>query len=82
MGTQRIVGLMFDQGDGSCVLHWFRDCTIADRLLDSDDPNWDESTWPNEGAYAEELVFPDYLDLEQCGFRFSDDMLDDIESDD
>ena len=66
----KIYGLMSDNGDGSSSIHWFRNKAIVDNILDDDyDPDWA----CNEGSPAETLTFPDDLNLEECGFVFSDD---------
>ena len=70
---QKIYGLTSDNGDGSCSVCWFRDKSKVDRLLDTDDELWAEQFNQNEGGPAERLEFPDGLDLEACGFSFSDD---------
>lgn len=68
--TQKVYGITSDNGDGSSSIHWFRSQEKVDALLADDDQC--ETYGMNEG-YAEELTFPDDLNLETCGFRFSDD---------
>lgn len=67
---QTVYGLTADNGDGSCSMHWFRDKTRVDELLDEDNAAWDERYYGNEGYPAVTLTFPDDLDLDACGFRF------------
>ena len=70
--AQVVFGLTVDSGDGSSHIQWFRDEAVAQRLLDSDDGVDLEMYGANEGCFSEVLTFPDDLDLEACGFRFSD----------
>jgi len=70
---QTIYGIMRDNGDGSCSLEWFRNRDTVDRLLEDDD------YWPNNGLVTEALTFPASLDLDACGFTFSDDAFTDSE---
>lgn len=68
---KKVYGIISDSGDGSSSIYWFKDSKIADMLLD-DDSEYVEQFGCNEGGYAEELTFPDDVDLQQCGFSFSD----------
>lgn len=74
--TQTIYGLNRDNGDGSASIVWFKDLALVNRLLDQDDrsfPSWVwESYSMNDCGPSLTLCFPDDLDLESCGFRFSD----------
>jgi hypothetical protein len=70
--AQVVFGLTVDGGDGSSHIQWFRDEAVVRRLLDSDDGVDLEMYGANEGYPSETLTFPDDLDLEACGFRFSD----------
>lgn len=63
---QIIYGLVSDGGDGSSSVHWFRNKDLVDKLLET------ESFYANEGDSIG-LVFPEDLNLEECGFNFSDD---------
>lgn len=66
----KIYGLMSDNGDGSSSINWFKNKQLVDKILDDGDPY----IWGcNEGYPAETLTFPDDLNLEECGFMFSDD---------
>lgn len=67
--TQTVYGLISDSGDGSGTIQWFRDKELVDSRLTDDENN--EQYYANEGR-AKVLTFPDDLDLEKCGFRFSD----------
>lgn len=71
--TQKVYGLVADNGDGSCSMCWFQKMESVDWLLDTD--NGRESFWANDGGPAETLTFPDELNLAECGFRFSDDIV-------
>jgi hypothetical protein len=66
--TQKIYGLISDNGDGSASMHWFRTKEKVDEMLDED--NQHEHYWGNEGSPAVTLQFPEGLDLETAGFRF------------
>jgi len=68
--TQTIYGLVEDGGDGSTSIRWFRDKAVADMLMDDSSENWDAAFGTNDGP--EILVFPAGLNLEACGFSFSD----------
>lgn len=65
MKTQTIYNLISDNGDGSSSIHWFRDVESAMELIE------DDQYAVNEGMPGE-LTFPEDLDLEECGFDFSD----------
>lgn len=71
--TQTIYGLIQDYGDGSSGIRWFRNKDKVDKILDDNDPDWDESYYANEGSPSEVLTFPAELDLKYCGFYFDDD---------
>lgn len=58
---------MRDNGDGSARIKWFRDKDTVEQKLDEG-----EDYYMNEGQAAQVLDFPDDLNLEECGFRFSD----------
>ena len=66
---QKVYGIIRDNGDGSCSMVWFKDKSIVESLLGTDP----EAFYANEGLVSEELTFPDDLDLEKCGFSFSDE---------
>ena len=68
--SQKIYGLTVDHGDGSAGIVWFKNKELVDRILD--DELFIDEYYGNEGTPAEELEFPDGLDLEACGFRFRD----------
>ena len=70
--TQTVYGLIVDHGDGSSGMRWYRSKDTVDAILDDDSPDWDESFYANEGSPAETLTFPADLDLDACGFSFSD----------
>ena len=70
--TQKIYGLVCDNGDGSASIHWFKNKENADTLIDEESSSWDEAYNMNEGRYAEMLVFPEDVNLEKCGFFFQD----------
>jgi hypothetical protein len=81
--AQTIYGLLADYGDGSAGIRWFRNLVTVDaklsgnstRDLDDDEDYEDDGDncyWMNEGSPGEVLTFPDDLDLEACGFVFSD----------
>lgn len=71
--AQVVYGLVQDYGDGSSGMRWYRNKDLVDKILDDDDPDWDDSFYGNEGVPSMELSFPDDLDLEACGFRFDDE---------
>jgi hypothetical protein len=70
--AQTVFGLSVDYGDGSSGIRWFRDEALVERLLDYDSSGDNEQYYGNEGTPSEKLTFPDGLDLEACGFHFSD----------
>lgn len=70
---QKVYGLTSDNGDGSASVHWFRDKTVVDNLLDCNSDKWADQFNMNDGGPSETLEFPDDLDLEACGFSFSDE---------
>ncbi len=61
---QTIYGVIRDLGNGSAYMYWYRDPDDAEKVLNLDD------AFMNEGQ-AKILIFPDDLDLDACGFRFS-----------
>jgi hypothetical protein len=67
--AQTIFGLVTNSDDSSHV-SWFKNEILARFLLVSDVHLHKYGT--NEGSFAEELTFPDDLDLIKCGFCFSD----------
>ena len=67
---QRVYGLISDCGDGSSSMYWFQNKAIVDAILESDDV---EQFYPNEGSPSETLIFPNDLNLKECGFWFADD---------
>ena len=69
--TQVIYGLISDSGDGSSCIKWFKDKRIVDFVL-SDDYEYNDSYYANEGSPSAILTLPDGLDLKNAGFRFSD----------
>ena len=66
--TQTVYGLVSDGGDGSASIRWFRNKELVDSLLDDN-----EIYFINEGGLADTFTFPIALDLEECGFLFSDE---------
>lgn len=66
--TQKVYGLIRDNGDGSAGIVWFRSMEEVDEMLDEENDH--EEYWGNEGSPAEELTFPDSVDLAAAGFRF------------
>lgn len=68
--TQTIYGLISDNGDGTSSMNWFKNKIIVDRLLSDDES---EIWYQNEGFPSQKLTFPAELNLEECGFYFSDD---------
>ena len=71
--TQKIFGLISDNGDGSASMHWYRSEDKMNEMLDTD--NGHEEYWSaNDCGPAETLTFPAELDLEKCGFSFDDDV--------
>jgi hypothetical protein len=71
MNNQTIYGIISDRGDGSSSVLWFRNVNTVCELLHNNHPNSDEF-WRNEGLINQVLTFPQELDLEYCGFYFSD----------
>jgi hypothetical protein len=67
--AQTIYGIICDGGDGSASVRWYRSQEKVEKLLNDDE----QCEWygQNEGQ-AKILTFPDDLDLEKCGFSFSD----------
>lgn len=70
--AQKIYGLTRDHGDGSTGMVWFRNKETVERILDNNG-GIHEEFYGNEGMCSTQLIFPDELDLTECGFRFSDD---------
>ena len=68
---QNIYGVICDSGDGSSHMQWFRNKELVDDILDEDHDDH-ELYYANEGEPSSILSFPDELNLEQCGFKFSD----------
>ena len=70
--TQVIYGFSNDCGDGSTRTSWFRDSDLVNMLQDASSglPEWLLEGYLSGTVYT--LTFPDDLDLEQCGFSFSD----------
>lgn len=66
--AQKVYLFTADQGDGSSTVRYTRDPDLLERISEEDP----ESYGMNEG-YADELVFPDDLDLVACGFSFYED---------
>lgn len=66
---QKIYGLMSDNGDGSASIHWFKNYELCENLMEEDPEQWGI----NDGVPSETLTFPDDLNLEECGFVFSDE---------
>lgn len=73
---QTIYGVLADNGDGSASMLWFRDLPDIDSMEERHPERWGIS----EGI-SQTLTFPDDLDLEKCGFRFTT-MVDVFEDDD
>lgn len=69
--TQKIYALVCDGQDGSASITWFKDSDIALSLIDPTGDNWRDEFNLNSG-FAEILEFPDSVNLEACGFYFSD----------
>lgn len=70
--TQKVYGLISDNGDGSSSIHWFRSKEKVDEMLDEE--NGHENYWANdEGGPSVELTLPADLDLKAAGFRFWSD---------
>ena len=65
---QVICSVIRDLGDGSSCIDWYRDGEKAERRIEEDP----EQYWANDGG-PDYYTFPAELDLESCGFRFSDD---------
>lgn len=63
---QKIYSLLEDMQDGSAVINWFRNKEVVDKLLKEPD------YFMNEGSPVI-LIFPDNLNLEECGFSFDND---------
>ena len=74
--AQVVYGLTRDNGDGSNSICWFINKAVVDRLTSGNDEDFLEEYSMNEGI-SETLTFPDGLDLEACGFSFSDDVYED-----
>lgn len=70
--TQEIYGLVSDRSDGSAEISWFRNKDIANYLVSNKYHN-QQTFSMNEGYINKTLKFPEDLNLEQCGFRFSDE---------
>lgn len=71
MNNQTIYGIICDHGDGSSSVLWFRDLDTVCELLGNTHPRSDEFS-QNEGLINQVLAFPVELNLEYCGFDFSD----------
>lgn len=71
---QVVYGIMCNNGDGSSSVLWFKNKDIIDVLLDESRDEYNFQRWSgNEGMIQYELKFPDELNLQECGFYFSDD---------
>jgi len=70
--AQLIYGVIRDNGDGSATMVWFRSQDVAELASDKEEYGISE-------GIASELSFPDSLDLESCGFSFSDDSVEEDE---
>lgn len=66
---QTIYGLISDDGDGTSHVDWYR--TLTEVLHVLDEVYGYENYWANR-ASPETLSFPAELDLEACGFVFSE----------
>lgn len=64
--AQKVFGVVYDQGDGSATIRWFRDEATVTKLVENE-----QEYYMNEGEVAYTLTFPDDLDLRTCGFTFS-----------
>lgn len=66
---QQVYGLLSDNGDGSASIHWFKSYKLCEKLMEEDPERW----YMNEDSPCESLTFPAELNLDECGFDFSDD---------
>jgi len=65
----KIYALLSDNGDCSASIHWFKDGSRLEDIMNSDIDYWGM----NEGCSAETLAFPEDFDFDACGIKFSDD---------
>lgn len=71
--NQIIYGLISDNGSGDFHTDWYRTLTEVDYLLrESNGYENYKHHWGNNGAIVEILSFPIEVDLEQCGFTFTE----------
>jgi len=75
--TQAVYGIVRDCGDGYSTADWFRDEEKARRLVE--DATYSVDYGISGGEIPITLHFPDDLNLEDCGFVFNDDQVDDVE---
>ena len=69
---QTICYITRDNGDATASVLFFKDVALAESLIQCDDSS------ENGGSFAmnsevTKLTFPDVVDLDQCGFYFSDE---------
>lgn len=67
---QHICYVSRGNGDGSASVLFFKNISLAEKLVSDDD--FVDEFYGNEGEVSV-LTFPDVVNLEDCGFRFSDD---------
>lgn len=67
---QTIYGLIYDYGDGSCSICWFRNKDTVDALLDGVDDS--EEYCINGGDIQATLTLPADMDLAAAGFEMKD----------
>ena len=66
---QQIGYVTRDNGDGSASVLFFKNVDLAQKLVDDD--SYCDEFYGNDGE-VRILTFPDIVDLNSCGFRFSD----------
>lgn len=66
---QQIGYVTRDNGDGSASVLFFKNVDLAQKLVDGD--AYCDEFYGNDGE-VRILTFPDIVDLNSCGFRFSD----------
>lgn len=68
---QTICFITRDNGDCTASVLFFKDVDLAESLIRDDDSGENGSFAMN--SEVTKLTFPDVVDLDQCGFYFSDE---------
>lgn len=69
---QTICFITRDNGDGTASVLFFKDVALAESLIQCDDSGENYGSF-SMNSEVTKFTFPDVVDLDQCGFRFSDE---------